>query len=101
MRPAAAMPQACDRRRTPWTKCSKLLDAQRGVDELLAVGDFLRELLVRALLRHLNPCVVFGRRERHDLDLVLLERLDHLVVESLGLLGEIRLGLAPGGEERL
>ena len=34
-------------------------------------------------LRDLEPGVVLGRRERHDLDLVVLEHLDHLVVEPL------------------
>ena len=45
---------------------------ERFVDQLLAVGHFLGELGVRALLaRNLEPRVVFGVGERDDLDAVV------------------------------
>src|SRR5438874_9855204 len=89
---------------TPSTErlaATALLDRERFVDQLLAVRDFLRELLVGALLRDGDPVVVLGRRERHDLDVMLLERLHHLVVEAPGFLLEIILCFLAGGEERL
>src|SRR5215831_16241415 len=96
MRPAATKPQSCDSRLTaaikPFTSplpLPRLLDRKRLVDQLLAVGDFLRELVVGARARDLDPLLVLGRRKRHDLDLVVLERLHHLVVQALRLLGEI------------
>src|SRR5690242_4557531 len=61
---------------------ASLLHRQRFVDQLLAVRHFLRELGVGALLRDLEPLVILGRRQRDDLDVVLLEHLDHLVVEA-------------------
>src|SRR5438093_4260449 len=98
---AASTPQTCDTRRTAVTKRSKLLDAQRFLDQLFAVRHFLRELGVRALLRHLHPGVVLGGAESHHLDLVLLEYLHHLVVEPLRLLGEKVLRLAPRLHQRV
>src|SRR3954468_4979622 len=93
--PAAIKPQSCETFRIAWTKRSKLLDAQRLVDQLLAVGYVLRELLVGALLRDLEPLVVLGRCQRHHLDLVVLEHLDHLFVEARRFLGEVGLRLLP------
>src|SRR5215467_1578754 len=109
IRPAATKPQSCDTRLTAVTKPftflpparPRLLDRKRLVDQLLAVGHFLRELLVRAAARDLDPLVVLGGAEGHDLDLVVLERLDHLVVEALRLLGEVLLRLPPGLDERV
>src|SRR2546421_10644380 len=112
IRPAAMKPHSCETALTARTKLSKgrvhrgvgttnkgrlappfdvpgpraLLDAQRRVDQLLAVRHFLGELGVGALPRNSEPLVVFGRGQRDHLDLVLLERLDHLVVQSLRLL---------------
>src|SRR5256885_15708132 len=98
------MPQSCETRRMPRTKKSKLLDAQRIFDQLLAVGDFLVELGIRALARHLDPRVVLGRGESDDLYLVVLEHLHHLVVEPFGVRGEellrLRAGLQQRSEER-
>src|SRR5690349_14414307 len=85
--PAAKTPVAWESLRTAAMKRSAtLLHAQRFVDELLAVGHFLRELRVRALARDLEPRVVLGRRERDDFDVVLLERLHHVLVEPLAFL---------------
>src|SRR3954469_22888574 len=58
-----------------------LFHGKRRVDQLLAVGDFARELLVRGLLRDLDPGVVLGRGQRRHLDIVLLEGRDHVVIE--------------------
>src|SRR5690242_21714844 len=106
MRPAATTPEARERARTARTNASTpprrllrvigSLDRERLVDQLLAVGHILGELLVGALLRHADPVVVLGGRERDDLDVVLLERLHHLVVEALGFLGEVVLRLLAG-----
>src|SRR3954464_7151888 len=101
MSPAAITPASRETHRTAATKrsspsprCSPMsLDAERRVDELLAFGHFLGELGIRALLGEADPCVVLGRRERDDLDLVLLERLHHLVVQRAAFPGEVVLGL--------
>src|SRR3979490_2324207 len=81
--------------------CPALFDAQRRVDQFLSVRNFLGALRVRALPGHFDPLVVFGGRQRDHLDLVLLQGLDHLVVQALGFLGEIRLGLLARLEERV
>src|SRR5690242_18698362 len=62
---------------------SNLLNCQRGVDELLAVGNGGCALFLRAFLRELWPGVLFLRRHSYDLDIVLLERVDHRVAELL------------------
>src|SRR3954462_156975 len=51
----------------------ELLHCERFVDQFLAVGHFTRELLVGAVLRDLEPGLVFGRGKGGDLDVVLLE----------------------------
>src|SRR5512138_2416080 len=92
MRPAAITPATREARVTPRMKASipspirpaenppaartLLFDRQRFFDQLLAVGHILGELGVCAFLRHCDPCVVVGVAQRHDLDLVILERLD-------------------------
>src|SRR5262245_31461659 len=98
--PAATKPHSSDTRLTAVTKPFKslprtrrLLDRQRLVDQLLAVRDFLGELGVGAFARDLEPLVVLGGRERDHLHLVVLERLHHLVVQALRLLGEKLLRL--------
>src|ERR1051325_7425124 len=93
--PAATKPQSCDSSRMPRTYAcipgpspderGLLFHRQRLVDQLLAVRNFLGELGVRAFLRDLQPQVVFLRRKRHHLDVVVLEHLDHLVVEPFRL----------------
>src|SRR5215216_15534 len=108
VRAAAKMPQACESSRTPRMRTSigpstlpegragrrrpgvgdGLLHGKRRIDELLAVGDLAGELLVRALLRDLDPGVVFLLGEGHDLDVVLLEGVNHLLVELLRFLVE-------------
>src|SRR5215831_14541286 len=100
IRPAATKPHSCDTRLTAVTKpftslppARPLLDRERLLDQLLAVGHFLGELHERAGLRDLEPRVEFRRAHGHDLDLVLLEHLDHLVVEALRFLGEVLLRL--------
>src|SRR5262249_42668605 len=106
--PAATKPHSCDSRLTAVTKRStglpeplRLLDRERLVDQLLAVGHFLRELVVGAAARDLDPLLVLGWRQGHDLHLVVLEGLDHLVVQALRLLGEILLRLLPRLDERV
>src|SRR5882672_6177647 len=108
--PAATKPHSCETRRMAATKRStgppaglaaRLLDRERLVDQLLAVRDFLGELRVRAFTRDLEPLVVFGRRKRHDLDLVLAERLHHLVVQAFRFLGEVGLRFLPRLEQRV
>src|SRR5437899_6845095 len=66
-----------------------LFDAQRFVDKLLAVGYILGELRVRALFGDIDPGVVLGGCQRDDLNLVVLEHLDHFVVHALRFLREI------------
>src|SRR4051794_33446060 len=61
-----------------------LVEGERLLDQLLAVRHFVGELLVRALLRDLDPGLVFRRCQRRDFDVVLLECVDHFVVEFLG-----------------
>src|SRR5882762_1216545 len=68
-----------------------LFNAQRRVDQFLPVRDFLGELRVRALPGHFDPLLVLGGRKRDHLDLVVLEHLDHLVIQALGFSGEVRL----------
>src|SRR5690348_6740273 len=110
MSPAAMYPHSCDTRLTAVTKrftdppggpAALLLDRERLVDQLFAVGHFLGELRVGAVAGDLHPFVVFLGRHRDHLDLVLLERLDHLVVQALGLLREILLGFLSGREQRV
>src|SRR5262247_2202292 len=108
IRPAAMKPHSCDTRLTAVTKpltflppAWPLLDRERLVDQPLAVGHFLGELRERARLRDLEPRVELRRSHGHDLDLVLLERLDHLVVEALRLLGEVFLRLPPRLDEHV
>src|ERR1043166_4586359 len=108
IRPAATKPHSCDTRLTAETKRStpsppppELLDAQGVLDQLLAVRDFLGELVVRALPRDLEPLVVLGRGQGHHLDLVLAERLHHLVVQALRLLGEVVLRFLARLEEHV
>src|SRR3954465_13016594 len=98
MSAAANQPSASETRRTATTKASTtaLLDGERLVDQLLSVGHFLGELVVRAFLRHLHPPLVLGAGERDDLDVVLLEGLDHLVVEPLRFFREVVLRLLAG-----
>src|SRR5213079_3277831 len=101
MSPAATTPATRETHRTAPTKRSSpsprrspmSLHAERRVDQLLAVGDFLGELGIRALFGDLDPRVVLRRRERDHLDLVLLERLHHLVVERAAFLREVVLCL--------
>src|SRR5215216_5194068 len=113
VRAAAKMPQACESSRTPRMRTSigastlpegragrhrpqvgdGLLHGKRRVDQLLAVGDLARELLVGALLRDLDPGIVLLGCEGRDLDVVLLEGLDHLLVELLRFLVEVLLRL--------
>src|SRR5712691_2390110 len=123
--PAATKPQSCEIRRTaltkrcvgagtagllPWRWAGRaaparetraLLDAQRGVDELLAVRHFLGELIVGALLGDLDPLVVLGRGERHHLDLVILEGPDHLVVQPLCFPREVGFRFLARGAEHV
>src|SRR5690349_6634729 len=92
IRPAAKKPQSCESNRMPRAyacilvpspiargrqpppplRRRRLFHRQRFVDQLLAVRHFFGELGVRALLGHLEPLVVFLRRERHNLDVMLL-----------------------------
>src|SRR4051795_9797183 len=78
-----------------------LFHRKRRVDEPLTVGDLARELLVGALLRDLDPGIVLLRSEGRDLDIVLLEGLDHLLVELLRLLVEVLLRFLAGLEQHL
>src|SRR5678815_458566 len=95
MSAAATTPHSCETRLTASAKRATSLDAEGLVDQLLAVRYVLAELRVRALARHLHPFVVLRRRERHHLDVVVLENLDHFVVEPLCLAGKEFLRLAP------
>src|SRR5215472_9859933 len=108
IRPAATKPHSCDTRLTAVTKPltflpagRTLFDRERLLDQLLAVGHFLGELRERAGLGDFEPRVELRRAHGHDLDLVLLERLDHLVVEALRLLGEVLLRLPPRLDEHV
>jgi hypothetical protein len=53
------------------------------------------------LSRDIHPSFELGWRERDDLDIVLLEDVDHLVIESLGCFVEIRFCFLAGGEQRV
>src|SRR6266705_439768 len=123
--PAATKPHSCETRLTTRTKLSigmgthrqvgtinkgrlappfdmqssALFDAQRRVDQFLSVRNFLGELRVRALPGDLDPLVVLCGRQRDHLDLVLLEYLDHLVIQALGLFREVRLRFLAGREQ--
>src|SRR5581483_4707409 len=55
------------------SSCSVSFHRQRFIDQLLAVGHFARELFIGAVLRDLQPRVVFGGTQGGDLDVVLLE----------------------------
>src|SRR5258708_11465617 len=125
--PAATKPHSCETRLTTRTKLSMgmgtrrqvgtinkgrlappfdvqglaLFDAQRRVDQFLSVRNFLGELRIRAFPGDLDPLVVFGGRQRDHLDLVLLEYLDHLVIQALGLFREVRLRFPAGREQHV
>src|SRR3954452_22238556 len=79
--------------RRPGATDAALFDRKRLVDQLLSVGNLGCELFIGAVLRNLDPRVVFRRSQRDNLDIVLLEGGDHLVVETLGGLVEILLRL--------
>src|SRR3982750_3991821 len=95
MSEAANQPSTSETRRTATTKASTtaLLDGERLVDQLLSAGHFLGDLVVCAFLCKHNPRVVFGAGELNDLHVVLLEGLDHLVVEPLRFFREVVLRL--------
>src|SRR5689334_7461208 len=118
MRPAAAMPSSCDTTRTARANASNrlggaagaaacagtgrlLLDAQRLVDELLAVGDVLRELGIRALLREVDPLVVLVVGKALDLDAVVAVGLDRGLVDGFGLVLVVLLCLPARVDQRL
>src|SRR6185312_16614247 len=103
---AAATPAAREASRTPLMNVSKpgrprLLHRERFVDQLLPVGDVLGEARVGALLRHVEPGVVVGVGECHDLLLVVLEGLDRLLVHRVGLALVVGLCLLARVQERL
>src|SRR5215213_1934347 len=96
IKPAAMIPQTCEMRVTIQMKRSMCppthaqracsagapagrpggqasLHGERRVDQLLAVRHLAGEVLVRAVLRDLDPGVVLGARHGRDLDVVLLK----------------------------
>src|SRR5262245_54850038 len=78
-----------------------LLDRERLVDQLLAIRYFGGELLIGAVLRDLDPGLVFLGRQRDHFDIVLFEDRDHFIVEALGRLVEVILRLLSSVHQRV
>src|SRR5262249_42237452 len=85
----------------PSRSAAALFDRKRLVDQLLSVGDFSSELLIGTVLGDFDPGVVFLRRQRDHVDIVLLEDRDHFVVEAFRGLVEVVFRLLSAGDERV
>src|SRR5918994_4487571 len=79
----------------------RLLDRERLVDQLVAAGHLLGEVLVGRLLGEIEPGVELLLAHARDLDARLLEGIDELLIEPLGSIEEVVLGLLAGIQQRL
>src|ERR1022692_1564644 len=78
-----------------------LFDAQRFVNQLLAVRDVLGELHVGALLRDLDPLVVLRVAQTLDLDAVVLVSLNRRLVDRFRLVFVVLMRFLSGLDKRV